>query len=53
METKSQRVDLWSEDWYLSPWDIRLWLLNLMETLSSRPMLVLKRPRNSVHDRRP
>lgn len=48
LETKSQRVDLWSEGWHLSPWDIRLWLLwllNLLEILSSRPMLVLKRPR--------
>lgn len=36
LETKSQRVDLWSEGWHLSPWDIRLWLLNLLETLSSR-----------------
>lgn len=25
-------VDLWSEGWPLSSWDIRLWLINLLKT---------------------
>lgn len=35
LESRSQHMGLWSEEWHLSPREIRLWLLTLLETLSS------------------